>query len=300
MSSGARTCVGVHVAGDPRQLPPTLSGAEGSEASNDLGKTLFTRLANTGVQPVLLKRQYRCHPHLGTLASDLFYESKLVNGVTEEERRPVVKGWPALVFFDSAVSREQQQGSSFSNSHEARFIVHLVSKLLDNGLQASDIGVICLYKAQETTVRDALQGAADAAGKRVDGHGGFGVQVAPSLRPVLSLRSFARFFSRRFVAISSTSVSTLPCARALNVAIRLLAMWRVSQGGVSPFQKPLSRFPPLMPSKGARKKSFLFRAAALLRSGSLPPRTGTPPQFLPHPLSDTHVSAFRACLPNPR
>ena len=49
-------------AGDPKQLPPTLSGPEGSQDSNDLNKTLFTRLANTGLEPILLKRQYRCHP----------------------------------------------------------------------------------------------------------------------------------------------------------------------------------------------------------------------------------------------
>ena len=42
----ARVLIG---AGDPKQLPPTLMGTETSASSNDLSKTLFTRLANTGV-----------------------------------------------------------------------------------------------------------------------------------------------------------------------------------------------------------------------------------------------------------
>ena len=153
-------------AGDPKQLPPTLAGAEGSEKSNDLSKTLFTRLANTGVEPILLKRQYRCHPVLGTLASELFYESKLINGVTAEDRRALVKGWPALLFFNSSGGREEQQNSgSFANMQEAQFIVSLVSQLLDNGLQGCEVGVICLYKAQEAHIRDALQTAMLDTGK---------------------------------------------------------------------------------------------------------------------------------------
>jgi hypothetical protein len=144
-------------AGDPKQLPPTLSGPEGSVNSDDLGKTLFSRLANTGIAPIFLKRQYRCHPLLGTLASDLFYDSKLVNGVTEEDRRPLVKNWPALVYFDSTGSREEQHHSgSFGNVQEAQVIVTLVSQLLKNGLPGSDIGVICLYKAQETRIVESL------------------------------------------------------------------------------------------------------------------------------------------------
>ena len=37
---------------------------------------------------------------------------------------------------------------SFANVQEARFIVYLVSSLLNGGLAGSDMGVICLYKAQ--------------------------------------------------------------------------------------------------------------------------------------------------------
>ena len=74
---------------------------------------------------------HRCHPVLGTLASDLFYQSKLINGVTNEARRPLVKDWPALMVFNSSGSKEElQQTGSIANLQEARFIVYLVSQLV--------------------------------------------------------------------------------------------------------------------------------------------------------------------------
>ena len=55
------------------QLPPTLSGVDapsggataGVQTPGDLSKTLFTRLANTGITTSFLTRQYRCHPVAG-------------------------------------------------------------------------------------------------------------------------------------------------------------------------------------------------------------------------------------------
>ncbi|CAN0597876.1 unnamed protein product, partial [Ectocarpus sp. 12 AP-2014] len=41
-----------------------------------LEKTLFVRLAKLGVKPVLLGRQYRCHPQMSALASRLFYQGR--------------------------------------------------------------------------------------------------------------------------------------------------------------------------------------------------------------------------------
>ena len=144
------------------QLPPTLTGHENSSKllqNNDLSKTMFTRMMNTGISPILLKRQYRCHPVLGSLASDLFYDSKLVNGVSEEKRSPLVKGWPPLLFFDisGAGARETVQDSgSFVNVQEARFITWLANALVSNGVSCKQIGIICLYKAQAFHVQTLL------------------------------------------------------------------------------------------------------------------------------------------------
>eukprot|EP00976_Prorocentrum_cordatum_P116337 1196148-Prorocentrum_minimum.AAC.3 len=48
--------------GDPLQLPPLLSGDGSSQAvrSQSLHRPLFSRLSDAGVEPVLLRTQYRC------------------------------------------------------------------------------------------------------------------------------------------------------------------------------------------------------------------------------------------------
>ena len=168
------------------QLPPTLVAAGGdvsapSGHAGDLCKTLFSRLAASGMEPVLLKRQYRCHPVLGSLASEMFYEGRLVNGVNDEDRKPLIATkvedryeWPPLVFFDLPSGREVvQEGGSFVNSEEANYVVWLVKKLMREGLEPKQIGCICLYKAQVAQIQVLL------AGDGGDGQGqASGIQVS--------------------------------------------------------------------------------------------------------------------------
>lgn len=73
-----------------RQQPPSpslspsprqkwLEKANARRGNGDtLEKTLFVRLAKLGVTPLLLGRQYRCHPRLSALASRLFYQGRYV------------------------------------------------------------------------------------------------------------------------------------------------------------------------------------------------------------------------------
>jgi len=102
--------------GDPCQLPPTLlarptpqqqaqqqqqhHGQQQQQPIN-LSLTLFERLARCGVPPVLLSAQYRCHPRIAGLASALFYQGRLTNGLGEAaaaERAPLLEGLPTLGF----------------------------------------------------------------------------------------------------------------------------------------------------------------------------------------------------------
>lgn len=54
-----------------------LEKANAGRTNEDtLEKTLFVRLAKLGVDPLLLGRQYRCHPRLSALASRLFYQGR--------------------------------------------------------------------------------------------------------------------------------------------------------------------------------------------------------------------------------
>jgi hypothetical protein len=63
-----------------------------------------------------LKRQYRCHPAIGSLASSLFYGGKLINGVSPEQRSPIIKGFSPIIFFDVASGIETaNDAGSFAN-----------------------------------------------------------------------------------------------------------------------------------------------------------------------------------------
>jgi superfamily I DNA and/or RNA helicase len=55
-SFGCRRAV---LVGDPLQLPPTLSPISRSADGSGLERTLFERLSDCGIRPIMLKRQYR-------------------------------------------------------------------------------------------------------------------------------------------------------------------------------------------------------------------------------------------------
>eukprot|EP00198_Chlamydomonas_reinhardtii_P006339 XP_001695675.1 predicted protein [Chlamydomonas reinhardtii] len=83
----------VVMAGDPRQLPPTVLSDQALEAG--LGVTLFERVASGGVAPLLLDTQYRMHPLISAFPSAYFYGGKLRDGVAAADK-PVPRGfaWP--------------------------------------------------------------------------------------------------------------------------------------------------------------------------------------------------------------
>lgn len=89
------------------QLPPQLSHARaappptpGPTADGTLQRPLFVRLAATfgggaqgqqgqqgdggGLRPLMLRTQYRLHPAISRLASELFYNGRLRDGVTAQ------------------------------------------------------------------------------------------------------------------------------------------------------------------------------------------------------------------------
>lgn len=63
-----------------------------------------------GHEPVLLRTQYRCHPAISAVANELFYEGHLIDGVSEEERRPLLHWLPTLCFY--SVTGVEQVGFS--------------------------------------------------------------------------------------------------------------------------------------------------------------------------------------------
>jgi superfamily I DNA and/or RNA helicase len=141
--------------GDPKQLPPTLRrhGSHlhttdvGTLADTHLSKTMFVRLA-ASVQPIMLRTQYRLHPHLADLPSKLFYDNVLRNGVTADDRAALIERIPPLSFIEVDAGKETMTaGGSYTNYQEAVMIKQICRSLV-RLVDPADIGAISLYKAQ--------------------------------------------------------------------------------------------------------------------------------------------------------
>lgn len=139
--------------GDPKQLAPTIQGSEASHQQG-LEQTLFERLVLMGHEPVILRTQYRCHPRLSAIPNSLFYKGQLEDGVSESDRNPLLPSLPTLCFVTSNGHEACAQDGSYYNSQEAHDVISVIRVLLERGISSSDIGVITLYRAQMSHIKN--------------------------------------------------------------------------------------------------------------------------------------------------
>ena len=244
-------------AGDPAQLPPTLASgpARQSHAAMDradargLGKTLFTRLAarsdlegtdadadgsGTARLPVMLRTQYRCHPAIGALPSQLFYGGQLIHGTSEQDRPALVAGLPPLSFFPTR-GAEQASAGSVCNAAEADRVAAIVQALVTGPKacahpsgsgelgRAVTVAVITPYRAQVRAVTSSLRRRGLISGGASAEGGGEGDEpIAEGCLQVATVDSFQG--AERDVVIVSTvkthgSASFIDEARRLNVTL---------------------------------------------------------------------------------
>mmetsp|Transcript_25161 Transcript_25161/g.75766 ORF Transcript_25161/g.75766 Transcript_25161/m.75766 type:complete len:458 (+) Transcript_25161:1424-2797(+) len=146
--------------GDPKQLPPTVPGPEPGHFRG-LDRSLFERLMLTIDRECyqMLRTQYRCHPHISAVANKLTYDGDLIDGVSAQDRAPVVPRLVPLCFFDCDNGAEERQGNgSFINIREAEFVVSMVEALLQaEVVHYKQIGVISTYKAQSHLIEQLLR-----------------------------------------------------------------------------------------------------------------------------------------------
>ena len=122
------------LAGDPCQLQPVLSHASAA-SSADLRRSLFSRLAASGIEPILLRTQYRCHPQIAAISNALFYNGRLLDGTSAESRPPLVPAMPPVFACDVSSGSETLAGHSFENRLEAECIAHCLGLLHAHVLQ---------------------------------------------------------------------------------------------------------------------------------------------------------------------
>lgn len=156
ISKGCRQLI---LVGDHRQLPPTVISNDAQEGG--LGRSLFERLIDVGIKSHMLTVQYRMHPVLREFPSARFYDDKLEDGCSAEQR-PAPAGvlWPdwdhPFAFIPITGSEiEEEEGGSRSNPAEAARIYGLVQELLVPGdITPDQIGIITPYSGQVRALCD--------------------------------------------------------------------------------------------------------------------------------------------------
>ncbi|AEA48124.1 IGHMBP2 family helicase [Archaeoglobus veneficus] len=176
------------LAGDHKQLPPTVLSQEAAE----LSETLFEKLIEAYPEnSKMLEVQYRMNKKLMEFPSREFYGGRLkaddsVRNITLADlgvKEPKFGFWnevlgsEPLVFIDTSKCADrwerQRKGSpSRENELEARIIKELVERLLKIGVKAGQIGVITPYDDQVDLIKRYIKGIEEIEVKTVDGYQG--------------------------------------------------------------------------------------------------------------------------------
>lgn len=151
--------------GDQMQLPPTVVSRRANALG--LGRSLFARLVDAGLQPSLLTRQYRMHPAINAYSSMRFYASRVMTCPKIAKDRlsaipPAGFEWPRpcqpLAFLAVHGGHEHTTSAgSFLNPAEVAIAATIVNDLLHPGdLEPSEIAVVTPYAAQARAMFDAI------------------------------------------------------------------------------------------------------------------------------------------------
>ncbi len=160
--------------GDHKQLPPVIEYELQREIAEHpdidqiwLKQSLFEYLFEQ-LEPqlkIVLKYQYRMHPHIAHLISNVFYrEEQLETGIDAKEREHGWGRWatPVVWYSTSQLGDRFESINEFGSKYnlcEANIIVKLLSDLdkdLQNRKAHKNVAVICGYDAQKEQLKRQL------------------------------------------------------------------------------------------------------------------------------------------------
>ncbi len=160
----------VVMAGDHKQLPPTVLSMEAS----DLTYTLFERLMDICGKDIseMLRIQYRMNERIMKFPSDTFYKGLLIAHesvknhtiadlnfkIPEDTQIKEILHPENVVVFVAVIGKEYQKpgSTSFANETEARVVKEIVNALVEGGLKLEHIGVISPYDDQVDLLSNIL------------------------------------------------------------------------------------------------------------------------------------------------
>jgi superfamily I DNA and/or RNA helicase len=149
--------------GDPRQLPPIVVSRD-PFAQRAMGRNIFDVTVpepESSKVVVMLDTQYRMHPAIGSLVSDLFYGGRLVNDRSTSARGVIAARQPypgqALVVVDTEGTTQcgKSEGSySRFNKQTAELCVRLATEAVRDGMES--IAIITPYAQQSRLISGLL------------------------------------------------------------------------------------------------------------------------------------------------
>ncbi|ABR30762.1 ATPase AAA [Thermosipho melanesiensis] len=150
------------LAGDHKQLPPTIL----SEKAKELSTTLFEMLIKKYPQKSeILKIQYRMNERLMEFPNKEFYNNLLISGVKNitlkdlnfKGKTPLTNYENVLIFIDTSClenyEEQRKDSTSYINKLEANVIKNIVESFINEGAKREWIGVISPYDDQVELIR---------------------------------------------------------------------------------------------------------------------------------------------------
>ncbi|CAD7966035.1 unnamed protein product [Amoebophrya sp. A120] len=144
--------------GDHKQLPPTV-------LCNDyqVGVSLFQRLADRGVDPLMLIEQRRMHSLIADFPNKNFYNGRLLNATDDAQLQPVTVQKESNVELVHCApidfqGNEVKKGESTCNKYEADKLVKYLQELsqAEPGFDQLTIGILTPYAAQKHLLENLL------------------------------------------------------------------------------------------------------------------------------------------------
>lgn len=153
----------IMMVGDPQQLPPIVQSRD-DYVYRAMGRNIFEvaeQKSLTEETMVLLDIQYRMHPVIGELVSQLFYQGKLRHGENTRQRDEIAGKRPysgaPLVVIDTAgqtTCANEIGGFSRFNEKTAQRCIELALEAVRAGMDS--VAIITPYVAQSRLIRQQL------------------------------------------------------------------------------------------------------------------------------------------------
>lgn len=147
------------LAGDHKQLPPTIKSNKAKQLENTLFEDLITNFPN---QNIMLNIQHRMNNELMEFPNKMFYNNKLKTDKKAKENYLNIKlpnydiNYP-LVFIDTCNRNNEEhylkKSKSPVNYLEVKIVLSLVKQYLNKNISKNDIGIITPYSNQVKLIK---------------------------------------------------------------------------------------------------------------------------------------------------